>query len=470
MNIQKTRFCPSPTGALHLGNLRAALFSFLLSRKKKGKFLLRIEDTDTVRSEKGFVDNIYSDLEWLELFWDEGPKVEGKDSPYFQSERTTIYESFYKILLDKNLIYPCFTSEEELKVIRRNQLQAGEPPRYPGTWSQASQDEIQLEIDKGNTPVYRFRMPEENQIDFNDLIKGNQSFNAIDLDDFIVKKTDGTPSFMFANAVDDALMGVTYVVRGEDHLSNTPRQLALLNALELSTPEFAHLPLFFGHDGSPLSKRNGSLSILDLRERGYLPSAILNYLARVGHLNNDNNIKTLDELGEFLDMSSISSSPSKFDLDQLKFWQKQAVESLNISEMLIWLQPIIEDIIPQDIDIRNFITLINENIVFPEDAIYLSHAFFSKQKDYSEEALVYLSSTPLNFFDLAEKCIDLSWGEWAVAMKNLGIESNTKGKNLYMPIRVALSGLTSGPELDQIVSFLGKDEVIKRFNEAKKAL
>ena len=354
--------------------------------------------------------------------------------------------------------------------MRRNQLQAGDPPRYPGTWSGASQEEVRAEIDKGNLPVYRFRIPKGTQIQFDDLIKGKQSFDTIDLDDFIVKKTDGTPSFMFANAVDDSLMGITCVLRGEDHLSNTPRQLALLDALELPNPKFAHLPLFLGHDGSPLSKRNGSLSISELREKGYIPSAILNYLVRVGHLNNDNNIKSIDELADFLDIGSISSSPSKFDQNQLKFWQKQAVEILDISEVLSWLKPIIEDLIPQEIEIRSFISLIKENIIFPEDAINLSHAFFSEQKKYSEEALVYLSSTPSNFFDLAEKCINLSWGQWGVAMKKLGVESNTKGKNLYMPIRIALSGLTFGPELDQIVSFLGQDEVIKRLKEAKKIL
>ena len=303
MNIQKTRFCPSPTGALHLGNLRAALFSFLFSKKNYGKFLLRIEDTDLLRSEDKFIERIYEDLEWLTLFWDEGPKVEGKHSPYFQSERFEIYEGFYNLLLEKNFIYPCFTSEEELKVIKKSQLQAGEPPRYPGTWSQASKEEVQAELDRGSVPVYRFRMPTQGVIEFKDQIKGDQKFNACDLDDFIVKKTDGTPSFMFANAVDDALMEVTFVLRGEDHLSNTPRQLALLEALELSKPHFAHLPLFLGYDGAPLSKRNGSVAISELKEMGYLPLAILNYLVRVGNLIPGNNVKSLDELSELLDIN-----------------------------------------------------------------------------------------------------------------------------------------------------------------------
>ena len=464
MNIQKTRFCPSPTGALHLGNLRAALFSFLFSKKNNGMFLLRIEDTDLLRSEDEFVEKIYEDLEWLLLVWDEGPKVEGKHTPYFQSKRFEIYEGFYNLLLEKDLIYPCFTSEEELKVIKRSQLQAGEPPRYPGTWSQASKEEVQAELDRGNVPVYRFRMPTEGIIEFKDQIKGNQQFNACDLDDFIVKKTDGTPSFMFANAIDDALMEVSFVLRGEDHLSNTPRQLALIEALELSKPNFAHLPLFLGHDGAPLSKRNGSVSISELKEMGYLPLAIINYLIRVGHFIPDNNLKSLDELSELLNINSISYSPSKFDLDQLRFWQKQAVEVMDIVEMKPWLSESLAEVLPDDVEMNKFVELVKSNVVFPNDAAEFAKAFFSKENDYSVDAMNYLKNVPEGFFNVAEQCISSSWGQWASSVKEIGVKTNTKGKNLYMPIRLALTNLTSGPELDQIAELLGKDEVLKRLN------
>ena len=467
MNIQKTRFCPSPTGALHLGNLRAALFSFLFSKKNNGMFLLRIEDTDLLRSEDEFVEKIYEDLEWLLLVWDEGPKVEGKHTPYFQSKRFEIYEGFYNLLLEKDLIYPCFTSEEELKVIKRSQLQAGEPPRYPGTWSQASKEEVQAELDRGNVPVYRFRMPTEGIIEFEDQIKGNQQFNACDLDDFIVKKTDGTPSFMFANAIDDALMEVSFVLRGEDHLSNTPRQLALIEALGLSKPNFAHLPLFLGHDGAPLSKRNGSVSVSELKEMGYLPIAIINYLIRVGHFIPDNNLKSLDELSELLDIDSISHSPSRFDLDQLKFWQKQAVEVMDIVEMKQWLFESLAEVLPEDVEMKKFVELIKSNVVFPNDAAEFAKAFFSKENDYSDDGMNYLKNAPEEFFNVAEQCISSSWGQWANSVKELGVKTNTKGKNLYMPIRLALTSLTSGPELDQIAELLGKDEVLKRLKAAQ---
>ena len=204
MKVNKTRFCPSPTGLLHLGNLRTSLFSFLIAKKNNGSFLLRIEDTDLERSKKEFSDAICADLKWVGLEWDEGPEVGGEEKSYYQSQRLELYQEFYEKLLDQDLIYPCFTSEEELKVIRRNQIAAGQPPRYTGVWSQASEEEVQEELDKGNKPVYRFRIPKKRTISFTDLVKGEQSFATEDLDDFIVRKKDSTPTFMFANAIDDS--------------------------------------------------------------------------------------------------------------------------------------------------------------------------------------------------------------------------------------------------------------------------
>ena len=325
MKVNKTRFCPSPTGLLHLGNLRTSLFSLLLAKKNEGSFLLRIEDTDLERSKQEFSEAICKDLKWMGIDWDEGPEVGGKENSYYQSERMDLYENFYERLLKQDLIYPCFTSEEELKIIRRNQIAAGEPPRYTGIWSEASNEEVQEELAKGSEPVYRFRIPKKETIIFEDLVKGEQSFSTDDLDDFIVRKKDKTPTFMFANAIDDSLMEVDLVLRGDDHLSNTPRQIALLEALELALPQYAHVSLFTGSDGAPLSKRNGSLSINDLRDIGYLPIAVANYLSRVGHTMSGNDLLDLNDLANSFEIKNISSSPSKFDMDQMLFWQKKAV-------------------------------------------------------------------------------------------------------------------------------------------------
>ena len=328
---------------------------------------MRIEDTDLERSKKEFSDAICVDLKWVGLEWDEGPEAGGKEKSYYQSQRLNLYEEFYEKLLDQDLIYPCFTSEEELKIIRRNQIAAGQPPRYTGVWSQASEEEVQEELDKGNKPVYRFRIPKKRTISFTDLVKGEQSFSTDDLDDFIVRKKDSSPTFMFANAIDDSLMGVDLVLRGDDHLSNTPRQIALLESLNLSLPRYAHVSLFTGSDGAPLSKRNGSLSVSDLKEMGYLPIAVANYLSRVGHTINDNDLKTLKELADSFETKNISNSPSKFDLDQLLFWQKKAVDNLTIDECASWLSGNLDDL-PPSVQERSFIELIKENINFPNEA------------------------------------------------------------------------------------------------------
>ena len=221
-------------------------------------------------------------------------------------------------------------SEDELKLVRKTQLASGKPPRYPGTWANATKEEIEQEFEKGNKPVYRFRMPKDTVITFVDLVKGEQSFESNDLDDFIIKKEDESPTFMFSNAIDDSLMGVNLVLRGEDHLSNTPRQIALLKSLDFKEPKYGHIALFTGNDGAPLSKRNGSLSLKEMKQKGSLPQAIANYLSRVGHVIPDNKLRSLTELAVEFDISKISTSPSKFDLDQLNFWQKKSIEALSL--------------------------------------------------------------------------------------------------------------------------------------------
>ena len=314
MSPYRSRFCPSPTGLLHLGNLRTALLNVLLAIKSGGTFILRIEDTDVERSKTEFSEAVCDDMQWMGLHWKEGPRIGGPEDSYYQSERNSIYQDFYDKLLEENQIYPCFTSEEELKIIRRNQMAAGEPPRYTGIWANASKEEIEEELEKGNKPVYRFRLPKDKTIIFKDLVKGEQSFHTSDLDDFIVRKKDLSPTFMFANAIDDSLMGVNVVLRGDDHLSNTPRQIALLKALNLEIPEFIHVALFTGDDGAPLSKRNGSLSVKELKEIGYFPQAVINYLSRVGHTISDNELRNIHELSSVFNIGNISTSPSKICL------------------------------------------------------------------------------------------------------------------------------------------------------------
>ena len=468
MSEYKSRFCPSPTGFLHLGNLRTALLNVLLALQTKGTFLLRIEDTDQERSEKRYADAVCEDLEWMNLNWQEGPKVGGEQDSYFQSERNNIYVLFYEKLLEQDLIYPCFMSEQELKVVRRNQIAAGQPPRYNGAWANASEEEVKKELSKGSKPVYRFRLPKDKVITFTDLAKGEQSFSGSDLDDFIVKKQDENPTFMFANAIDDALMGVNVVLRGDDHLSNTPRQIALLKALELPIPEFIHVALFTGDDGSPLSKRNGSLSVQELREAGYFPKAIANYLSRVGHTIGDNELRSLEELATVFKIDNISNSPSRFDLDQLGFWQKKVIESESTESLLSWLREDLREVLPAEIDQNGFVDLIRENIIFPKDAIDYAKNLFVHSLSSDKEVSAIIKGSGSNFFDIARESVQEHWGDWSKIMKDIGEKSGNKGKELFMPIRAAITGQLSGPELDQVTKFLDIERVVRRLEEASR--
>ena len=468
MSDNKTRFCPSPTGRMHLGNLRTALLNFLLARKSKSNFLLRIEDTDLERSEMKFADAIFQDLEWMELDWQEGPKIGGKENSYFQSERSDIYDSFYDNLLAKDLIYPCFMSEEELKIIRRNQIAAGQPPRYSGMWANASKEDVEAEFEKGSKPVYRFRIPKDGTISFTDLVKGEQVFSGVDLDDFIVKKKDGNPTFMFANAVDDSLMEVNVVLRGEDHLSNTPRQIALLESLNLPIPTFIHVALFTGDDGAPLSKRNGSLSVEELRKEGYFPKAITNYLCRVGHTIGDNELRDLDQLSLIFNVSNISSSPSRFDVDQLKFWQKKVIESEDSQSLTDWLRPSLEGSLPTDINLSKFVDLIKDNILFPREGRTYIDNLFNLPLTTNLSVKEKISDAGKEFFEVAKTAVEDNWGDWSKTMKAIGNDSGKKGKDLFMPIRAAVTGQLSGPELDQVTEILGLERILKRLEEASK--
>ena len=467
MTAYKSRFCPSPTGLLHLGNLRTALLNVLLAIKSGGTFILRIEDTDAERSKTEFSEAVCDDLEWMGLDWQEGPRIGGPEDSYYQSERNSIYESFYDKLLEQDLIYPCFTSDEELKIIRRNQMAAGEPPRYTGIWANASQEDIEKELEKGTQPVYRFRLPKDRTITFQDLVKGEQSFHTSDLDDFIVRKKDLSPTFMFANAIDDSLMGVNVVLRGDDHLSNTPRQIALLEALNLQIPEFIHVALFTGDDGAPLSKRNGSLSVKELKEIGYFPQAVINYLSRVGHVIPDNELRDLEGLSTVFNVDNISTSPSRIDHDQLTFWQKNVIESKSIEELSSWLESHLKNL-PKDIDQESFVELIKDNIVFPNDAVeYLDNLFVNSLSSIKEvEDIIKQSGS--DFFKLAEKIVKDNWGDWSKTMKLIGEATGTKGKGLFMPIRASITGQLSGPELDQVTKVMGQERVVNRLKEAAK--
>jgi glutamyl-tRNA synthetase len=279
----KTRFAPSPTGLIHIGNARTALFNALYAHKSV--FLLRIEDTDLERSKDTYIQQLKQDLKSLGLLWQQQEK---------QSDRFDIYAKYYQQLQQQDLAYPCFCTPEELALSRKLQRASGKAPRYAGTCTHLSEAETAAKLQKGLKPTLRFRVPRGQRVEFNDLVRGKQQFASYDLGDFIIRRADGTPAFFFCNAVDDALMEVTHVFRGEDHLTNTPRQILILQALNLPIPQYGHISLILGNDGLPLSKRNGSQNIQGLIKEGWLATALINYLARLGHTYTDDNLLSLN--------------------------------------------------------------------------------------------------------------------------------------------------------------------------------
>lgn len=453
----KTRFAPSPTGLMHFGNVRTALFNYLYAKHLGGIFLLRIEDTDLLRSEVQFRDAILRDLKWLGLEWQEGP--------YFQSERKTVYDQYYDQLEKEGHVYPCFCTEEKLALTRKVQLSSGQPPRYPGTCKKLTALEVEKKKTEGTPYTLRFAVKEDQKVQFNDLIKGNQIFETNHIGDFIIRRQDNTASFMFCNAIDDALMQVTHALRGDDHLTNTPRQLLILEALKLKAPFYGHFPTILGPDSRPLSKRNGSRSIQELRETGFLPISINNYLARLGHYDPDPQLLELAILSQHFDLNHISHAPAHYDEGQLMHWQKEAMHQAPIEELMQKIQPSVKDWVPQD-KILPFIETIRPNLVMPSDALPWAEAFFRESlmvKEKAEIGKVIQEAGP-DFFVITLECLKVL--EFSKVLSEIQAKTNRKGKALFFPIRAALTGELHGPELVKTMELMGMDKVKARLTAA----
>ncbi len=465
----RTRFSPSPTGMIHLGNVRSALFSALYAKHMHGVFILRIEDTDQSRSEEKFTESMLSDLMWLGMHWQEGPNVGGPHMPYFQSQRGDMYSRYYQQLEDSGLAYPCFCSDQELALHRKLQLSRGHAPRYPGTCRKLSKEIVAERIADGKKPALRFLVPQNKDVDFIDIVKGPQHFNSDDIGDFIIRRADGSSSFMFCNAIDDSIMQVSHVLRGEDHLSNTPRQLMILQALAMSSPQYGHLSLIMGDDGSKLSKRHGSFSLHDLRAEGYLPIAVMNYLARLSHAYEEQRLLSFEELAQAFNLEKISRAPARFDKNQLLHWQKEAVLKLDSNTAWDWLGQSIQEKIPPDKrDV--FIEVMRKNIVLPLEANIWAERFFENNLILSDEQLVILSEAGDVFFEKAIDAVSKHGLDLKTALDELKNTLGVSGKRLFMPVRIALTGEDHGPELIHIATLLGASGMLQRFQSAQHQL
>jgi glutamyl-tRNA synthetase len=465
----RTRFSPSPTGNIHLGNARAAIFSALYAAKHDGVFILRIEDTDAERSEEKYIEGLQDDLHWLGIDWQEGPGVDGKFGPYRQSLRQETYNIYYTVLEKKKLIYPCFCTDQELLLARKRQLSRGLPPRYLGTCKKLTAEDIQKKLDEGRQPAWRFMVPENEIVEFTDIVKGPQHFATQDIGDFIIRRADGTAPFLFCNAVDDATMKVTHVLRGEDHIANTPRQILLLQAMDLSLPQYGHLSLIVGDDGAPLSKRHGSSSVKDIREAGFLPQAIMNYLARLGHVCESQELLDFNHLAEQFVLEKLSRSPARFDTTQLMYWQKTAVQGLDAENMWRWLGESVSGQVPlnmQDL----FIKVVKGNIEFPEDALKWAKIFFHDKIDFDEASAAAIRDAGEQFFVEAENAVTRNGTNINAVLEEMKTTLGLSGKKLFMPLRAALTGRIDGPEMANIAEILGQEKMQHRLSRAFKVV
>ncbi len=458
MKTIKTRFPPSPTGHLHLGGARTALFNWLFARHHGGLFVLRFEDTDRERSRQEYVDSIREALEWLGLSWDEGP--------YFQSERLEIYREYARKLYEEGKAYYCECSPEELERKRKEALAAGRKPGYDGTCR-----------DKGLPPgqgrVLRLRVPPTGTTVVEDLIRGPVAFDHRELDDFILVRSDGTPTYQFAVVIDDLTMGITHVIRGDDHLSNTPKQLLLYEALGAEPPQFAHVPMILGPDGTRLSKRHGALSILAYRDEGYLPQALRNYLVRLGWSYGDQEIFTLEEMIAKFDLSRVSKSAARFDPEKLLAINAHWLRATPTTELAEEIKPFLKRLglpIPEKTYLMEALETVKPRARTLLEAAEMLTFYLVEEVTYDPQAAEkFLTSEMAPVFErLIRELSQVEFTDEGLEklFRGLAEELGLKLKKIAQPVRVALTGKTVSPGLFEIMRILGRERVRRRLEKA----
>lgn len=460
MSGVRLRFAPSPTGYLHVGGARTALFNWLLARKEKGKFILRIEDTDLARSTQESVDAILEGMCWLGLDWDEGP--------IYQSDRFPIYREFVEKLLLEKKAYKCFCTPEELDAKREKAIQEKKKPQYDRTC-------LERQTDDSDRPfVVRFNSPESGTTAFDDLIKGRISFNNEELDDLIIQRSDGTPTYNFVVVVDDATMGISTVIRGDDHINNTPRQILLYEALGYPVPLFAHVPMILGADKSRLSKRHGATSVIAYKEMGFLPEAMVNYLVRLGWSYGDQEIFTKEELIERFSIGSVGRSAGIFNPDKLSWLNAHYIkeyEPVRLAELLV---PFMKK---KGIDVANGPDIVKVVKTLQDRARTLvemadgAEFYYKAGFSYDEKSLQkFLNGTLASIFEeIAEKFSLVAKADHEsidTLFKNICSGRGLKMKDVALPARIALTGGTAAPGLFDVIEVLGKEETVSRLQRA----
>lgn len=470
----RTRYAPSPTGFMHIGNLRTAIFEYLLAKKYEGDFILRIEDTDQEREVEGAIDFIYNTLNLCGFKIDEGPNNEGNYGPYIQSERKELYKEYALKLVEMDKAYYCFCSEEELACMRKRADERHKPFLYDGRCSRLSKEEIEEKLQQGVPYVIRQKMPHSGETLVEDIVYGKIKIDNSILDDQILLKSDGFPTYNFANVIDDHLMEITHVIRGKEYLDQTAKYNLLYDAFGWEKPIYAHVAMVLGEDGNKLSKRNGDASFMDLYNEGFLPDAIVNYLVLLGWSPEVNQeVFTIEELIKNFDEKRISKSSSQYDVKKLKWFNHQYISKLSDEEYLTWVKKYFtQDVTNKSEDWINRLLLIyKSHIDYGMEINEVTKSFFNDEFKIEGEALEFMHSDEVIphvvevFKEEIEAVNDWCVENLSLVINNVKEKAGVKGKLLYMPIRIAASGIMHGPELADTLYLIGKEEILNRLEK-----
>ena len=489
MKEVRLRFAPSPTGYLHIGGLRTALYNYLFAKHNNGKFILRIEDTDRTRYVEGAIENLIESLQWAGIKYDEGVFVEedkiiqkGEYGPYIQSERLDIYQKYVDELIEKGYAYYCFCSKERLDKVREEQKIKGLIPKYDGLCRSLSIDEAKKKIDNGEEYVVRLKLPPNEDIKFEDLVRGTITINTEDIDDQVLLKSDGYPTYHMAVVVDDHLMGITHIVRGEEWLPSTPKHVYLYEVFGWEKPVYVHLPTVLNKERKKLSKRHGDVAVEDFRKKGYLPEGLINYLALVGWSPEDNEeILTMEELIDKFSFERVSKTGGIFDKDKLDWVNGHHIRNYDLDKLTKLAIPYLKEahliddkFVEERYDwIKTMVETVKENLSNVSEIVDKVDIFFNNEiQPEDDEALSVLKQEHvpdlLNAFKEELENIEEVDEEFAkTVMKKIQKGTGIKGKKLFMPTRVALTGNIHGPELISIIFLLGKQNIIDRIEYAK---
>jgi glutamyl-tRNA synthetase len=468
MSDVRCRFAPAPSGSIHVGNARSALFSWAFARHHGGAFVLRVEDTDTGRVSEEAFHGVMESLRWLGMDWDEGPDVGGPFRPYRQSQRGDLYDERVRQLLEQGDAYPCYCTPEELEERRRAAQAAGRAPGYDGRCRTLTDAERANREAEGRPKVIRFAMPQRDLI-VRDLVKGDVHFAAGALQDFVLVRSDGSPVFLLAVAVDDMLMRMTHVIRGEDLLASAPRNAAVIEALGGTVPRYAHLPLLVGADRQPLSKRHGSSSVEALREQGFLPEALVNYLALLGWSKDaETTFLTRQELVESFDLSRVSSNPAAFDTTKLEWMNNHYIQQLDHEELAArCLHFLTAAGLTPDLELlRRAMPLVRERMKRLTQSVDLLRFLFTDDIELDEKARAVVAKAPEGYLGrVAQELTSVDpWTSQAIetALDGLAEREGLSRKNAFQPVRAAVTGSTVSPPLPESMELLGRDRTVER--------